>query len=90
MYQQKFGQIDFDALVKSLISDGAVNVIGRLDRLLIAEAPVMRTWLQGKNIAESGLRQETGVNVVGIWEKNQSLHHVIQDLSMEAQVIWMF
>ncbi len=49
------------------------NVIGRFDRLLIAEAPVMRTWLQGKTLGETGLRQATGVNVVGIWERNQFL-----------------
>jgi Trk K+ transport system NAD-binding subunit len=47
------------------------NVIGSFDRLLIAEAPVMRTWLQGKTLAEAGLRQATGVNVVGLWEKNE-------------------
>lgn len=47
------------------------NVVGRFDRLLIAETPVMRTWLQGKTLAETGLRRVTGVNVVGIWEKNQ-------------------
>jgi len=49
------------------------NVIGRFDRLLIAEAPAMRTWLQGKTLAESRLRQTTGVNVVGIWEQGQFL-----------------
>lgn len=46
------------------------NVIGRFDRLLIAEAPAMRTWLQGKTLTESRLREVTGVNVVGVWEKN--------------------
>jgi Trk K+ transport system NAD-binding subunit len=49
------------------------NVIGRFDQLLIAEAPAMRTWLQGKTLAESRLRQTTGVNVVGIWEQGQFL-----------------
>jgi Trk K+ transport system NAD-binding subunit len=47
------------------------NVIGRFDQLLIAEAPAMRTWLQGKGLAESRLREVTGVNVVGLWEKGQ-------------------
>ncbi|MBA3029796.1 MAG: potassium channel protein [Desulfobacteraceae bacterium] len=45
------------------------NVIGGFDELLIAEAPAMRTPLQGKTLAESNLRQITGVNVVGIWEQ---------------------
>jgi Trk K+ transport system NAD-binding subunit len=39
--------------------------------LLIAEAPAMRTWLQGKTLAESKLRQATGVTVVGIWEQGR-------------------
>jgi len=47
------------------------NVIGGFDELLIAEAPAMRTPLQGKTIAESRLRQITGVTVVGIWEEGK-------------------
>jgi Trk K+ transport system NAD-binding subunit len=49
------------------------NVIGRFDELILAEAPVMRTPLQGKTLAESNLRQITGVNVVGVWEKGSFL-----------------
>jgi len=45
------------------------NVIGRFDQLLIAEAPVMRTPLEGKTLIESKLREKTGVTVVGIWER---------------------
>lgn len=63
------------------------NVIGRFDRLLIAEAPVMRTWLQGKTLAETGLRQATGVNVVGIWEKNQFLIPTAQTHLEESTVL---
>ncbi|MFO8049848.1 MAG: NAD-binding protein [Desulfosudaceae bacterium] len=44
------------------------NVVGRFDQLLIAEASAMRTWLQGKTLAESHLRQIAGVTVVGLWE----------------------
>jgi Trk K+ transport system NAD-binding subunit len=47
------------------------NVIGRFDRLIIAEAPAMSTWLQGKTLAESRLRQSAGVTVVGLWEKSR-------------------
>ncbi len=45
------------------------NVIGRFGDLLIAETPAMRTPLEGKKIIESKLRETTGVNVVGIWER---------------------
>jgi Trk K+ transport system NAD-binding subunit len=46
-----------------------VNVIGRFDQLLIAEAPAMRTPLEGKTLIESKLREKTGMTVVGIWER---------------------
>ena len=52
------------------VSMGA-NVIGRFDQLLIAEAPAMRTPLEGKTIAESKLRETIGVTVVGIWERGR-------------------
>jgi Trk K+ transport system NAD-binding subunit len=45
------------------------NIVGRFDDLLIAEVPAMRTWLQGKTMAESRLREKCGVTAVGIWEQ---------------------
>lgn len=47
------------------------NVIGNFDELLIAEAPAMNSPLQGRTLAESRLRELTGVNVVGIWEQGR-------------------
>jgi Trk K+ transport system NAD-binding subunit len=47
------------------------NVIGRFDELFIAEAPAMRTPLEGKTIIQSNLREKTGVTIVGIWERGQ-------------------
>jgi Trk K+ transport system NAD-binding subunit len=47
------------------------NVIGKFDKLLIAEAPAMRTPLEGKTIIESNLREKTGVTIVGLWERGQ-------------------
>ena len=52
------------------VSMGA-NVIGRFDQLLIAEAPAMRTPLEGKTLIESKLREKTGITVVGIWERGR-------------------
>ncbi|MBW2034758.1 MAG: NAD-binding protein, partial [Deltaproteobacteria bacterium] len=52
------------------VSMGA-NVIGRFDKLLIAEAPAMRTPLEGKTLIESNLREKTGLTVVGIWERGR-------------------
>ncbi len=45
------------------------NIIGRFSDLLIAESPVMRTPLEDRSIRESGLRENTGVNIIGIWER---------------------
>jgi Trk K+ transport system NAD-binding subunit len=47
------------------------NVIGQFDQLLIAEASAMRTPLEGKSLAESRLREMTGITVVGVWERGR-------------------
>ncbi len=45
------------------------NAIGRFGDLIIVEAPVMRTRLVGRTIHDCGLREATGMNVVGIWKR---------------------
>lgn len=45
------------------------NIIGRFENLAIAEAPVMRTRLVNKSIREIGLRQATGITIVGLWNR---------------------
>lgn len=45
------------------------NIIGRFDELFIAEVPAMRSPLVGKTLLESRIRELTGANVVGIWER---------------------
>lgn len=47
------------------------NVIGKIESLLIAEAPAMRTPLVGKTLQQSELRETIGINVVGVWERGQ-------------------
>ena len=47
------------------------NVIGEFGDLLIAEAPVLGTPLAGRTLADSGLREETGLSVVGLWERGR-------------------
>ena len=47
------------------------NVIGKIESLLIAEAPAMRTPLVGKTLLQSKLRESIGINVVGIWERGR-------------------
>ena len=45
------------------------NILWQHDQLLIAEAPAMRTALEGKTLAQTRLREKTGVTVVGVWER---------------------
>ena len=66
----------YDMLGRSLAAwtvggDCKANVIGRFDELIIAEFPVVGTPLVGKTLVESKLREEFGVNVVGIWERGR-------------------
>lgn len=57
-------------------------VIGRFDELLISELPVRYTAIEGKTLAESGIRQSTGVTVIGIMDKGRFVapnpHSVIE------------
>lgn len=46
----------------------ATNIIGRFNDLLISEMPALDTNLEGKSLAEAGIRQKTGVTVIGIME----------------------
>jgi voltage-gated potassium channel len=50
-----------------------VHVIGTFKGLLIAEFPVHNTPLAGRTIRDTRLRQTTGVNVVGVWERGRLL-----------------
>jgi voltage-gated potassium channel len=53
------------------IRDSDARVIGRLDQLVIAEASAFGTPLPGQTIGQSGLRQRTGVGVIGFWDHGQ-------------------
>lgn len=53
----------------------AAHVIGELKGITIAEAPVDGTDMIGKSLRESGLREDTGVTVIGLW-KGGALHPV--------------
>ena len=47
------------------------TVISEFDDLILAEFPAMGTPLVGKTLAESRLREDLGVSVVGLWERGQ-------------------
>ena len=54
---------------RTIASDAQAHVIGNFDRLLIAEAMVAGTPLQGKTLAQARLRELSGVTVVGFWKR---------------------
>ncbi len=59
-----------EALARRVIKPSRrLSVLGRFGRICIGEAPVMRTPLAGKTLLQSALRHDTGVNVVGVWER---------------------
>jgi Trk K+ transport system NAD-binding subunit len=66
----------YDILGRSLAAwtvggDCKANIISRFEDLIIAEFSAMGTPLVGKTLAESKLRENFGVNVVGIWERGR-------------------
>ncbi len=49
------------------------HVIGTFRGLQVAEFPVHNTPLAGRTIRETRLREVTGVNIVGVWERGRLL-----------------
>lgn len=71
-YAFHFAEMLGSALARrSLGSNLKANIIGRFGELLIAEAPAMRTVLEGQTLKETRLREQTGVTVVGMWERGR-------------------
>ncbi len=52
-------------------TDTMAHVIGTFDEVQIAEATIHGTPLVGSSLRDTDLREELGVNVVGIWERGQ-------------------
>jgi voltage-gated potassium channel len=56
---------------RASVGGAKAHPIGRFGDLLIAEALVNGSALVGKMLKETRLRQEIGVNVVGVWERGK-------------------
>lgn len=66
----QFAKMLGNALARRAVgSNMKANIIGKFGDLLIAEAPAMRTELEGKSLKDTRLRGKTGVTVVGMWER---------------------
>ncbi|HQK99508.1 MAG TPA: NAD-binding protein, partial [Smithellaceae bacterium] len=55
----------------TIAGDCKSNIIGRYEKLVLAQAPVIGTPLVGQTIAQSKLRETFGLTVVGIWERGE-------------------
>lgn len=47
------------------------HIVGHYRDLMLAELPVRNTPLAGRSIRETRLRENTGVSIVGVWERGQ-------------------
>jgi len=77
------------ALARQVVNDVTrAHVIGQFDNFLIAEAGVRGTSLVGKTLQESKIRSDTGMNVLGIWERGK-FHSVLSntDIKDDATLI---
>jgi Trk K+ transport system NAD-binding subunit len=61
-----------EMLARRTLGTGArSNVIGNIKKLNIAEAPAVNTPLVGQTVKGCGLRDATGMNIVGLWEQGR-------------------
>jgi voltage-gated potassium channel len=51
--------------------DGRARVVGEFDDLLVAEAGVAGTDLVGRTLAAARLREDAGVNAIGVWQRGR-------------------
>jgi len=76
-----------ESLSKRTIGVGmTTNIIGRFNDVLISEMPALDTELVGKSLMQAGIRQATGVTVIGIMEEGKFIgstpHEVITSKSI--------
>ncbi|MBD5627634.1 MAG: potassium channel protein [Desulfovibrio sp.] len=68
----QFHRLLGEALARRVLNANArFSIASRYKELVAAEGPVMRTPLVGKTLRKSGLRNASGANVVGLWERGR-------------------
>jgi Trk K+ transport system NAD-binding subunit len=66
----QLGEMMGQALARRVMGgDSLAHVIGRFDRLLIAEAIAAKSALVGQTLRQSRLREQAGISVLGVWER---------------------
>ncbi|MFZ9936366.1 MAG: potassium channel family protein [Luteolibacter sp.] len=77
------------ALARRVIgNDGQAHVIGESHGLVIAEANAAAGPLVGKTIAQSGIRQRSGLSVIGVWDHGR-LATVEPDTRIGPQTVFV-
>lgn len=72
---------------RTLGGNARVHVIGHIDELVIGEATAQETPLIGKTLQESKLRENTGVTVVGMWERGKFKQPLPDSVITERSVL---
>ncbi|RME70932.1 MAG: potassium channel protein [Verrucomicrobia bacterium] len=62
------------------------NLIGEVDEIAIAEAPVAGTPLVGQTLAESRLRERTGLSAIGLWDRG-TFRPATPDIPLSANTV---
>ncbi|MBQ3059699.1 MAG: NAD-binding protein [Desulfovibrio sp.] len=84
----QFHKLLGEALARRVFNDKArASVITRFSELVIAEAPLMRSALVGRSLREAGLRNATGANVVGLWERGRLVLPVADTVFTDTSVM---
>ena len=66
----EFHNVLGEALARRVLNPAQrAGIMGRFGNLVVAEVPVMHSALAGKKLLDCGLRESTGVNVVGVWDR---------------------
>lgn len=72
------------------VGDDRAHVVGRFGAWTVAEFTVHNTTLDGKHIRETGVREATGVNIVGVWRRGRLLkaepEHLLADSDVPVAV----
>ncbi len=68
----ELGELMGQAFARRVLGgDTLAHVIGQFEELIIAEATVGQIPLVGKTLAESRLREEVGISVLGVWQRGK-------------------